>query len=419
MAPAFIDLWKKLNINYSDFIRTTEHRHTKIVQQILTKVHESGDIYMDEYEGWYSISEERFITEKELDSGQFGEVKQIKEKNYFFRMSKYQATLIDKIEKDELLIQPKSRKNEVLGFLKNELSDLCISRPKSRLEWGIELPFDDNYVTYVWFDALINYISAIGVYKNDEQFSSLWPADVHLIGKDILTTHSVYWPTMLLSLGLPLPQRIFAHGWWLTDDQKMSKSLGNVISPLMLIDDFGVDSVRYYLMSEMVLGMDATFSSESFEKKYNSDLANDFGNLVSRVSTLIKNNFDEKIPECSLAESDLSTNFQKIVLKEQLDNLEIDKVINDIMTFIRSINVFMEQNEPWKLVKSDKVQAGDILYHCAESLRLAAVMLSPVMPSKTKDILDILGTSDVELVWGKLKSGSKISTSEPIFPRIS
>ena len=419
MAPAFIDLWKKLNINYSDFIRTTEHRHTKIVQQILTKVHESGDIYMDEYEGWYSISEERFITEKELDSGQFGEVKQIKEKNYFFRMSKYQATLIDKIEKDELLIQPKSRKNEVLGFLKNKLSDLCISRPKSRLEWGIELPFDDNYVTYVWFDALINYISAIGAYSNDEQFSSLWPADVHLIGKDILTTHSVYWPTMLLSLGLPLPQRIFAHGWWLTDDQKMSKSLGNVVSPLMLIDDFGVDSVRYYLMSEMVLGMDATFSSESFEKKYNSDLANDFGNLVSRVSTLIKNNFDEKIPESSLSESDLSTNFQKIVLKEQLDNLEIDKAINDIMTFIRSINVFMEQNEPWKLVKSDKVQAGNILYHCAESLRLAAIMLSPVMPSKTKDILDILGTSDVELVWGKLKAESKISISKPVFPRIS
>ena len=419
MAPAFIDLWKKLNINYSDFIRTTEHRHTKIVQQILTKVHESGDIYMDEYEGWYSISEERFITEKELDSGQFGEVKKIKEKNYFFKMSKYQKTLIDKIEKDELLIQPKSRKNEVLGFLKNELSDLCISRPKSRLEWGIELPFDDAYVTYVWFDALINYISAIGAYKNDEQFYSLWPADVHLIGKDILTTHSVYWPTMLLSLGLPLPQRIFAHGWWLTDDQKMSKSLGNVVSPLMLIDDFGVDSVRYYLMSEMVLGMDATFSSESFEKKYNSDLANDFGNLVSRVSTLIKNNFDEAIPKSTQVDSDLSSNFQKIVLKEQLDNLEIDKVINDIMTFIRSINVFMEQNEPWKLVKSDKVQAGNILYHCAESLRLAAVMLSPVMPLKTKDILDILGTNDVELVWGKLKSGSKISTSEPIFPRIS
>jgi len=419
MAPAFINLWEKLNIRYSDFIRTTEKRHTIIVQQILDEVHQNGDIYIDEYEGWYSVSEERFITEKELDTQEFGQVKKIKEKNYFFKMSKYQTKLIKKIESDEILIQPVSRKNEVLGFLRNKLSDLCISRPKSRLEWGIELPFDKDYVTYVWFDALINYVSAIGAYKNTKNFERLWPADVHLIGKDILTTHSVYWPTMLLSLNLPLPKRIFAHGWWLIDNEKMSKSLGNVVSPLMLIDDFGVDSVRYYLMSEMVLGMDATFSSQSFEKKYNSDLANDFGNLVSRVSTLIKNNYDEKIPKSTLKESDLSSNFKKIVLKEKLDNLEIDKVINDTMTFIRSINVFMEKNEPWKLVKSDKVQAGNILYHCAESLRLAAVMLSPVMPSKTKDILNILGTNDLELVWGKLKSGSKILNSKPIFPRIN
>ena len=419
MAPAFINLWEKLNIRYSDFIRTTEKRHTIIVQQILDEVHQNGDIYIDEYDGWYSVSEERFITEKELDTQEFGQVKKIKEKNYFFKMSKYQTKLIKKIESDEILIQPVSRKNEVLGFLRNKLSDLCISRPKSRLEWGIELPFDKDYVTYVWFDALINYVSAIGAYKNTKNFERLWPADVHLIGKDILTTHSVYWPTMLLSLNLPLPKRIFAHGWWLIDNEKMSKSLGNVVSPLMLIDDFGVDSVRYYLMSEMVLGMDATFSSQSFEKKYNSDLANDFGNLVSRVSTLIKNNYDEKIPKSTLKESDLSSNFKKIVLKEKLDNLEIDKVINDTMTFIRSINVFMEKNEPWKLVKSDKVQAGNILYHCAESLRLAAVMLSPVMPSKTKDILNILGTNDLELVWGKLKSGSKILNSKPIFPRIN
>ena len=419
VVQRFKEVWDNLNIKYNYFIRTTDKQHIQIVQKILNELYEKGDIYKNEYEGLYSVSEERFITEKEAEEGNFREIKKLKETNYFFKMSKYQNQLITHIENNPDFIKPKSRKNEIISFLKNDLQDLCISRPKKRLSWGIELPFDKEYVTYVWFDALINYISAIGAYKNDEQFSSLWPADVHLIGKDILTTHSVYWPTMLLSLGLPLPQRIFAHGWWLTDDQKMSKSLGNVVSPLMLIDDFGVDSVRYYLMSEMVLGMDATFSSESFEKKYNSDLANDFGNLVSRVSTLIKNNFEEKIPESSLTESDLSTNFQKIVLKEQLDNLEIDKVINDIMTFIRSINVFMEQNEPWKLVKSDKVQAGNILYHCAESLRLAAIMLSPVMPSKTKDILDILGTNDLELVWGKLESGSKISTSKPIFPRIS
>ena len=253
MAPAFIELWEKLNINYSDFIRTTDKRHTKIVQNILNQVYDNGDIYQDEYEGWYSISEERFITEKEVESGLFGEVKKIKEKNYFFKMSKYQSELIEKIESNELSIQPKSRKNEVLGFLKNDLSDLCISRPKARLEWGIEIPFDKDYVTYVWFDALINYISAPKYSEDNKIFDLHCPADVHLIGKDILTTHSVYWPTMLMSLNLPLPKTIFAHGWWLTDDKKMSKSLGNVISPLMLIDEFGVDPVRYYLMSEMVL----------------------------------------------------------------------------------------------------------------------------------------------------------------------
>ncbi|MEO2116649.1 MAG: class I tRNA ligase family protein, partial [bacterium] len=202
MAPAFIELWEKLNINYSDFIRTTEKRHTRIVQKILNQVHKNGDIYQDEYEGWYSISEERFITEKEVESGLFGEVKKIKEKNYFFKMSKYQSELIKKIESDELSIQPKSRKNEVLGFLKQDLSDLCISRPKSRLEWGIEIPFDKDYVTYVWFDALINYISAPKYSEDNNTFDLHWPADVHLIGKDILITHSVYWPTMLMSLNL-------------------------------------------------------------------------------------------------------------------------------------------------------------------------------------------------------------------------
>ena len=419
MAPAFVNLWEKLNIKYSDFIRTTEERHTTVVQKILDEVHKNGDIYIDEYEGWYSVSEERFITEKELDSGEFGQVKKIKEKNYFFKMSKYQTQLIEKIETNEMLIQPVSRKNEVLGFLRNELSDLCISRPKSRLEWGIELPFDKDYVTYVWFDALINYISAIGAFKNTENFKKLWPADVHLIGKDILTTHSVYWPTMLLSLNIPLPKRIFAHGWWLTDNEKMSKSLGNVVSPLLLIDDFGVDAVRYYLMSEMVLGMDATFSSESFEKKYNSDLANDFGNLVSRVSTLINNNFDSKIPIPFTMESDLAKNYKKIILKDKLDNLEIDKVINSTMTFIRSINVFMEKNEPWKLVKEDKNKAGNILFHCAEALRLSSILLSPVMPSKSEDILQILGTKEKSLVWGKIKPSSSITLSKPIFPRIN
>lgn len=418
MAPAFIELWEKLNINYSDFIRTTDKRHTKIVQNILNQVYENGDIYQDEYEGWYSISEERFITEKEVESGLFGEVKKIKEKNYFFKMSKYQSELIKKIESNELSIQPKSRKNEVLGFLKNDLSDLCISRPKARLEWGIEIPFDKNYVTYVWFDALINYISAPKYSEDNKIFDLHWPADVHLIGKDILTTHSVYWPTMLMSLNLPLPKTIFAHGWWLTDDKKMSKSLGNVISPLMLIDEFGVDPVRYYLMSEMILGLDATFSMDSFTKKYNSDLANDLGNLVSRVCTLISNNFDNKMPSYNAKDSELSERFNSINIKEHLDHFKIDGLLHEVMSFIRSVNGYMEKNQPWKLVKEDKESAGNILYHAAEALRVSAIMLSPVMPEKSKEILVALGATDLKLEWGILKSGDKIFKTGPIFPRI-
>ena len=418
MAPAFIELWEKLNINYSDFIRTTEKRHTKIVQGILNEVYQNGDIYQDEYEGWYSISEERFITEKEVESGLFGEAKKIKEKNYFFKMSKYQSELIKKIESDQLSIQPKSRKNEVLGFLKQELSDLCISRPKSRLEWGIEIPFDKDYVTYVWFDALINYISAPKYSEDNKNFKLHWPADVHLIGKDILTTHSVYWPTMLMSLNLPMPKAIFAHGWWLTDEEKMSKSLGNVINPLMLIDEFGVDPVRYYLMSEMVLGLDATFSMDSFTKKYNSDLANDLGNLVSRVCTLISNNFDDKMPKFQSKESDLSKSFSSIDIKEHLDQFKMDKLLHEIMTFIRSVNGYMEKHQPWKMIKEDQESAGNVLYHAAESLRVGAIMLSPVMPEKSQEILDALGAKDSKLEWGMLNPGDKISKGDPIFPRI-
>ena len=418
MAPAFLELWKKLNIQYSDFIRTTEKRHIQVVQNILTEVYNNGDIYKDKYEGWYSISEERFITKKELDSGLFRDVKKIEEENYFFKMSKYQKQLIKKIEDDNQFIQPTTRKNEVLGFLKQDLSDLCISRPKNRLEWGIEIPFDKDYVTYVWFDALINYISSPKYSEDKNHFEENWPADVHLIGKDILTTHSVYWPTMLMSLGLPLPKTIFAHGWWLTDKEKMSKSLGNVISPLMLIDEFGVDSVRYYLMSEMVLGLDATFSMDSFIKRYNSDLANDLGNLVSRISTLIDKNFDGIIPQSNADQNDLSNQLSKIDIEEKLNAFKMDGLIQNIMDFIRSINVYMEKNQPWKLVKEDKDLAGSVLYNAAESLRIATLMLSPVMPQKSQEILETLGSNDSSLEWGGLKSGEKIGSINPIFPRI-
>src|SRR3989338_5028458 len=307
LAPRFTELWKKLEIENTDFVRTTESRHKKVVQDVLQRIHDNGDIYEGEYEGWYSVAEERFITQTEKDSGQFREVKTIKEKNWFFKMSKYQQRLVDYLNQNPDFIRPSHRKNEILGFLKQPLGDLCISRPKSRLSWGIEIPFAKDYVTYVWFDALVNYISIIGFGGDEKKFKKWWPADVHLIGKDILTTHSVYWPTMLFSLGLPLPKTVFAHGWGLIGETKMSKSLGNVINPLDLVDKYGEDAVRYYLMRDMVLGDDANFTLENFIHRYNSDLANDFGNLLNRVSGLLNKHFEGCIPESFVSEKLIHT----------------------------------------------------------------------------------------------------------------
>ncbi|MFL3015370.1 MAG: methionine--tRNA ligase [Candidatus Neomarinimicrobiota bacterium] len=423
MAPRFINLWKRLHISNDDFIRTTEKRHKKIVQSILKRVMDNGDIYEAEYEGLYSVSEERFITEKEAESGDFRDIKKLKEKNYFFKMSKYQQKLIDHIKSNPKFIQPKHRKNEILGFLKNPLNDLCISRPKSRLSWGIDLPFDDNYVTYVWFDALINYITAVGFEQSDDKFGKWWPASHHLIGKDILTTHAVYWPTMLFSAGISLPLSIFAHGWWLMEDSKMSKSLGNIINPMDLIDDYGVDPVRYYLMREMVLGHDSNFTMESFIQRYNSDLANDFGNLLSRVTTLIKKNYDGMIPHPGeLNDKDLTIknkggDLSKLVHK-LVDEMRLNEAIEAIMQFIRTVNKYMEENAPWKLVKDDKVAAGRILYVAGESLRLGAILLSPIMPNRSATLLDALNVEGKNFSWGGLKPGRKLKDHEPLFPRI-
>ena len=423
MAPRFIELWQKLHISNDDFIRTTEDRHKRIVQYILQRVMDNGDIYEAEYEGLYSVSEERFITEKEAESGEFRGIKKLKEKNYFFKMSKYQDQLIDHIQSNPKFIQPEHRKNEILGFLRKPLNDLCISRPKSRLEWGIELPFDKQYVTYVWFDALINYVTAVGFNQSSENFKKWWPASYHLIGKDILTTHAVYWPTMLFSAGVSLPLSIFAHGWWLTGESKMSKSLGNVINPMDLIEDYGVDPVRYYLMREMVLGHDSSFTIESFIQRYNSDLANDFGNLLSRVTTLIKKNYDGVIPESGdLSDLDLSIKKKGEALSktvhQYVDDMRLNDAIEEIMQFIRGVNKYMEENAPWKMVKEDKDGAGRILYTAGEALRLGAVLLSPIMPNRTKTLLDALNVKESNFSWGTLKAGTRIKSHEPLFPRI-
>ena len=422
MAPRFTELWEKLHISNDDFIRTTEERHKKVVQEFLQLVFDKGDIYKDEYTGLYSVSEERFITEKEAESGMFRDIKELKEINYFFKMSNFQNKLIEHIENNNNFIQPAHRKNEILGFLKQPLSDLCISRPKSRLNWGIELPFDDEYVTYVWFDALINYLTATGYGEDDLSYNKWWPADCHLIGKDILTTHAVYWPTMLLSAGIPLPKTIFAHGWWLSDSSKMSKSVGNVVNPLDLIEEYGVDPVRYYLMREMVLGQDANFTMESFIKRYNSDLANDYGNLLNRVSTLIKKNYDGLIPdkgEQTSSEEEIIKSAEALLngMSNKIKEMKINDSIEDIMKFVRSINKYMEEQKPWKLVKEDKVGAGTVLYTAGESMRVATILLSPVMPNRCAEVLHTFN-SGKSLEWGGLKPGVKLNDHETLFPRI-
>ncbi len=427
MAPKWKILWEKLHIQYNDFIRTTEPRHEKVVQDVLIKVNEVGDIYIDEYGGHYCVGCERFYTEKELEGGKCPqhekELEFITEKNYFFKMSKYQQQLIDYIHANPEFIQPEHRKNEILGFLRQPLEDLCISRPKSRLSWGVELPFDDDYVTYVWFDALLNYVTGPGYGSDTEAFEKWWPEAVHLIGKDILMTHAIYWPTMLMSAGIPLPKTIFAHGWWLMEESKMSKSLGNVVNPMELIDEYGVDPVRYYLMREMVLGQDSNFTMDSFIKRYNSDLANDFGNLLSRVSRLIEKNFDGILPEWdepTSAEKTLQSDAEATAEKvnRMVRSMRINEAIEETMQFIRSVNRYMEQNAPWKLVKTDKDAAGRVLMNAAEGIRFSALLLEPVMPNRILTVLETLNSVGTDLNWGGLTSGNQLQTHPPLFPRI-
>ncbi len=428
MVEHFRQAWEKLNIKYDYFIRTTDKEHQKAVQSALDELYAKGEIYLAEYGGYYCVGCERFYTRKELVEGKCPQHLQapdyIKEKNYFFRMGKYQEWLIEYIHQHPEFIQPESRRNEVLGFLKNPLGDLCISRPKSRLQWGIELPFDPDYVTYVWFDALLNYITAVGYKQQQENFTRWWPADYHLIGKDIVTTHCVYWPTMLKALGLPLPRTILAHGWWLVAETKMSKSLQNIIKPLDLVDTYGVDAVRYFLMRDMILGQDANFSLDSFIKRYNSELANDLGNLVSRIGTLIIKNFPT-IPEpSSPSETERKIEQSATALPDTvmqfIDAMRLSDALEAVISFVRELNRFMELRQPWHLVKTDRTVAGTVLYTALEGLRITAQLLQPVMPSKMKELLDKIPVTEADnpFNWGKCKSGVPLTTLPILFPRI-
>jgi methionyl-tRNA synthetase len=432
MVIRFQRVWKKLGIEYDDFIRTTEERHKSVVRKILQQIYEKGEIYSDDYEGWYCVHEERFWTEKDLVKGNCPDcnrpVSRITEKNYFFRMSKYQDWLISYVNDNPEFIQPDFRRNEVLGFLKQPLGDLCISRPKSRLSWGIELPFDKDYVCYVWFDALINYISAIGYLSDEGKFKKWWPA-THLIGKDILTTHAVYWPCMLRAMGIEQPKTIFAHGWWLEGETKMSKSRGNVIKPLELADKYGVDAFRYFVIREMTLGQDATYSEESFINRYNSDLANDLGNLLSRVLKMLAGYCSGRIPspgEANDIDRQLSTRALELLnsLRSKVGFFKLNQAVEEILELVRATNRYVEQNKPWQLAKDGSGERlGTVLYYATEAIRWISVLLWPIMPSRCAEIRRQIGFSGSErqkwpLQWGSLAPGTEVHPGEPLFPRL-
>ena len=430
----FQELWKRLGITNDFFIRTTYDFHKEVVRKILQDLYDRREIYRAEYTGWYCVGCERFFTEKDLVEGKCPdcgrEVSAIQESNYFFRMSKYRDWLVDYIKSHPDFILPSFRANETLGFLRQELGDLCISRPKSRLAWGIELPFDTDYVCYVWFDALINYISGVGYLQNDDEFARRWPASCHLIGKDILTTHSVYWPTMLKAIGLPMPKTIFAHGWWLTGNAKMSKSTGNVVDPMAMIDKAGVDAFRYFLLSEMSPGSDANFSEEAFISRYNSDLANDLGNLLSRVSKMVvrSGGVVQQPKDLNDIDKELLDTITSAVkaMSDSLAQYKPDQGIDAAMGIVRAGNRYLEQCAPWKLAKEGNTERlNDVLFCAAEALRVVAVLLEPVMPEKMAELAKVLGYEDgvicsISEVLNTANGivGRKMSDTAALFPRI-
>ena len=434
ISGLFRQAWQRMGLSFDQFIRTTAPQHQQVVRAILQRIYDAGDIYFGEYGGYYCVGCERFYTEKEMVDGKCPDhqtpLEFVKEQNYFFRMGKYQDWLIRHIQEHPDFIRPERYRNEALGFLRDPLEDLCISRPRARLAWGIPLPFDERYVTYVWFDALINYVSALG-YPDGASYRSFWPVAQHLIGKDILKPHGVYWPTMLHAAGIPPYQHLNVHGYWLVDEAKMSKSRGRTLKPLDLADKYGLDALRYFVLREMVFGLDANFSEVALVGRLNSDLANDLGNLLQRTLTMAERFLGGSVPAPGEPATDADRALRQAAeglgmrIDEAMEAFAFHRALEAIWELLGAGNRYIDEQKPWELARRDRAAVGRVLGHLCEALRLVGLFASPFLPATAERIWHQLGIAAspgearfaVEGRWGAAPGPWPIAKGEALFPK--